>query len=78
MDTICNYELALKHCAQIQKILRRHLLDKLHLCGIQGLSEDSFRSYSTNRRQKIDVKSPNTNKNFFSDWGTLKHGGSQG
>jgi len=28
----------------------------------------------TNRRQKVEVKSPSTAQNFFSDWGTLKHG----
>ena len=28
----------------------------------------------TNRRQKVEVKSPSTAQNFFSDWGTLKYG----
>ena len=54
------------------------MLDKLHLYRIQGVSEDWSRPYSTNRRKEIDVKSPNTNKIFFSDWGTMKHGGIQG
>ena len=35
------------------------LLVKLHLYGIQGVSEYWFRSYSTNRGQKVEVKSPN-------------------
>jgi len=35
-------------------------------------------SYLTNRRQKVEVKSPNTAQKFFSDWGTLKHGVPQG
>jgi len=42
------------------------LLAKLHFYGIQGVSEDWFRSYSTNRRQKVEVKSPNLIQNFFS------------
>jgi hypothetical protein len=50
------------------------LLDKLHLYGILGVSEDWFRLYLTNRRQKVAVKSPNMAKNVFSDWGTLKYG----
>ena len=31
-------------------------------------------TYLTNRKQKVKVKSPNTTKHIFSDWGTLKHG----
>jgi len=73
-----NLELALKHCTQIQKILKRQLLDKLRLYGIQGVSEDRFRSSSTNRRQKIDVNYQIYIKIFFSDWCILKHGGIQG
>ena len=54
------------------------LLVKLHFYGIRGVSADWFRSYLTNRRQKVEVKSPNTAQNFFSDWGTLKYGVTQG
>ena len=54
------------------------LLAKLHFYGIQGVSDVWFRSYLTNRRRKVEVISPNTAQNFFSDWGTLKHGVSQG
>jgi len=35
------------------------LLAKLHFYGIQGVSKDWLRSYSTNRRPKFEVKSPN-------------------
>jgi hypothetical protein len=38
------------------------LLAKLHFSGIRGICEDWFRSYLTNRRQKVEVKSPNTNQ----------------
>jgi hypothetical protein len=33
-----------------------------------------LRTYLTNRRQKVEVKSPDTTKTFFSDWDTLKLG----
>ena len=43
------------------------LLVKLHFYRIQGVSEDWLRSYVTNIRQKVEVKSPNTAQNFFCD-----------
>jgi len=54
------------------------LLVKLHFYEIVGVSEDWFRSCLINRRQKVEIKSPNTTNHFFSAWGTLKHGVSQG
>jgi len=54
------------------------LLAELHLFGIQGVSGDWFRFCFTNRRQKVAINSPNTTQNFFSNWGTLKHGAPQG
>jgi len=50
------------------------VLAKLHLYGIQGISEDWFKSCLTNRRQKVEVNLPSATKNVFSDWDTLKHG----
>jgi hypothetical protein len=44
------------------------LLAKLHFYGIQGLMADWFRSYLTNRRQKVEIRSPSSTQNFFSDW----------
>jgi hypothetical protein len=32
----------------------------------------------TDRKQKVEVKSPKNNQNFFSNWGTIKHGIPQG
>jgi hypothetical protein len=49
------------------------LLAKLHSYGIQGESEDWFRSYLTNRRENVVVKSPNTAQNFYCNWGTLNY-----
>jgi len=56
----------------------RILLAKLHLYGIWGVSEDWFSSYLTNRRYKVEVKSPNSTQNFFSDWVTLTYKVCQG
>ena len=54
------------------------LLAKLDFFGIWGVSEDWFSFYFTNIKQKVEVKSPNTVQNFFSDWDTLKYGVPQG
>jgi hypothetical protein len=48
------------------------LLTKLHFYGIQGTATKWFRPYLTDRKQKIEVKSPKNNQNFFSNWGTIK------
>jgi hypothetical protein len=50
------------------------LLAKLHFCGSQGVSEEWFRSYLTNRRQKVALTSPNSTQNLFSGRGTLQLG----
>jgi hypothetical protein len=54
------------------------LLAKLHLYGIHGVTSDWLRSCLTNRRQKVEIRSPSSTQNFFSYWGTLKHGAPQG
>jgi hypothetical protein len=54
------------------------LLTKLYFYGIQGVTVDWFRSYLTNRTQKVEIKSLSSSKIFFSDWGILKHGVPQG
>jgi hypothetical protein len=41
------------------------LLAKLYFCGIQGVTADWLRSYLTNRRQKVEIKSPSSTQNFF-------------
>jgi hypothetical protein len=51
------------------------LLAKLHYYGIQGTVAYWFRSYLTNGKQKTEIKSF---KEFFSKWGTVKHGVPQG
>jgi hypothetical protein len=53
-------------------------LAKLHFYGIRGVTADWFKSYFTNRRQKVEIKSCNATENVFSDWGTLKNGVPQG
>ena len=54
------------------------LLTKLHFYSIQGITIDWFRFYLTNRKQKVEIKSPNSTHNLASDWGILKHGVPQG
>jgi hypothetical protein len=49
------------------------LLTKLHLYGIQGMTVDWSRSYLTNRKQKVEIKSPNSTHSLVFDWGILKH-----
>jgi hypothetical protein len=48
------------------------LLMKLHFYGIQRVTIDWVRSYLTNRRQKVEIKSLNSSEKFLSDWGILK------
>ena len=54
------------------------LSTKLHFYGIQGITIGWFRSYLTNRKQKVETKSPNSTQNLVSGWGTMKHGILQG
>jgi hypothetical protein len=54
------------------------LLAKLQFYGIQGVTADWCRSYLTNRKQKVEIRSPSSTQYFFSDWSTLKHGVPQG
>jgi len=35
-------------------------------------------SYRTNRKQKVEIKSPNSTHNLVSEWGILKHRVPQG
>jgi hypothetical protein len=46
--------------------------------GIQGATASWFRSYLTNRKQKIEIKSPYATRSIYSTWGTVKHGVPQG
>jgi hypothetical protein len=54
------------------------LLAKLHFYGIQGVTVGWFTSHLTNTRQKVEIRSPSSTQNFFSDCGALKHGVRQG
>jgi hypothetical protein len=50
----------------------------LHFYSIQVLTIDWFKSYLTNRKQQVEIKSPNSTHNLVSDWGILKHRVPQG
>ncbi|PNF23822.1 hypothetical protein B7P43_G15913 [Cryptotermes secundus] len=54
------------------------LLSKLQFYGIRGTVLKWFKSYLTNRKQKVEIKSPKYTQNFFSNWRTVKHGVPQG
>jgi hypothetical protein len=49
--------------------VREILLAKLLFSGSRRVSEDWFRSYLTNRRHKVEVKSSNSTQTFFCDKG---------
>ena len=55
-------------------VYHKILLSKLYFYGIQGITIDWFRFYLTNRKQKVEIKSPNSTHNLVFDWGILKHG----
>ena len=53
-------------------------LSKLHFCGIRGITADWFRSYLSNRKQRVEVKSSIAAHISSSDWGIVKEGVLQG
>jgi hypothetical protein len=50
------------------------LLMKLKSYGIWGIAGQWFKSYINNGRQKVEIKSPDTNHNTHSEWGIVNHG----
>jgi hypothetical protein len=54
------------------------LLAKLPYFGIQGATASWFRSYPTERKQKIEIKSCHATQSTYSSWGTIEHGVPQG
>jgi hypothetical protein len=54
------------------------LLAKLNFYGIQRTVSHWFRSCLTDRKQETEIKPSNSAQNFFSNWGTVKHGIPQG
>jgi hypothetical protein len=51
---------------------------RLHFYGIQRIAAEWFRSYLTDRKQKVKIRSSSNTQNCFSNWGTIKHGVPQG
>jgi hypothetical protein len=47
-------------------------LTKLNFYGTRGSAANWFRSYLTNRRQRVEIKSSDMQKHF-SNWGMIKH-----
>jgi hypothetical protein len=54
------------------------LLTKLRYFGIKGLMANWFKSYLTDRKQMIKIKSPYTTQSIYSHWGTIEHGFPEG
>jgi hypothetical protein len=53
------------------------LLLKLQNYGIQGVNADWFRSYLSNRKKRVEIKT-NTAQIYHSTWEIVKHGVPQG
>jgi hypothetical protein len=54
------------------------LLSKLHFYGIRNIAGQRFKSYLHDRRQQVEIKSPDSNNSTYSNWGIIKHGVPQG
>jgi hypothetical protein len=54
------------------------LLSKLHFYGIRNVAGQWFKSYLHDRRQQVEIKSPDSNNSTYSNWGIIKHGVPQG
>jgi hypothetical protein len=76
---IIHYNHYLQTCGTLKCVFTiTILLTKLHLYGIQGITIDWFRSCLTNRKQKVEIKSPNSTHNLVSDWGNIEARSPQG
>jgi hypothetical protein len=53
------------------------LLAKLQHYGIEGSNAEYFRSYLSNRKQRVEIKT-NTAQSYLSNWDTVKNGVPQG
>jgi hypothetical protein len=51
---------------------------KLNVYGIQGKAGQWFKSVLNGRKQRVEIKSPNSNYNTYWNWGDVKHGVPQG
>jgi hypothetical protein len=49
------------------------LLSKLHFYGIWNIVSQWFKSYLHDRRQQVEMKSPDSNNSTYSNWGIIKH-----
>ncbi|GFG37065.1 hypothetical protein Cfor_05746 [Coptotermes formosanus] len=54
------------------------LLAKLHYYGIQGVNANWFKTYITNRKQKVKITSQNHKGDSLCRWETIKYGVPQG
>jgi hypothetical protein len=54
------------------------LLSELSFYGIKGKVGQWFKSYHNCRKQRVEIKSSNSNSNSYSNWDIVKHGVPQG
>jgi hypothetical protein len=54
------------------------LLSKLHFYGIRNMAGQWFKTYLHDRRQQVEIKSPDSNNSTYSNWGIIKRGVPQG
>jgi hypothetical protein len=54
------------------------LPSKLHFYGIRNIAGQWFKSYLHDRRQQVEIKSPDSNNSTYSNWDIIKHGVPQG
>jgi hypothetical protein len=54
------------------------LLLKLNFYGNKGKAGQWFKSYLNGRKQRVEMKSPNSNSNSYSNCNIVKHGVPQG
>jgi hypothetical protein len=50
------------------------LLSKLNFYGIRNIGGQWFKSYLQNRKQQVEINTPDSNNSIYSDWGIIKHG----
>jgi hypothetical protein len=54
------------------------LLSILNFYGIRNIAGQWFKSYLHDRKQGVEINTPDSNNSIYSDWGITEHGVPQG